>query len=185
MPRSSTKSRAPDDTRQTALRMRESDHAWLVQEAKKHRTTLNSEILWRLLNSRNNHLGVELQVIVETVIPRLEPYLISANERDWYNDGFLAARQLADICAAQLAAGKLEGLAAKRAAAAINSIHLARHNLELASGENKPLVQGHASFRAAAEARFEAEVRIKEAVVEEHGVKEPEAKEPSDKESLR
>jgi hypothetical protein len=181
MPRKSTKTREPEDIRQTALRLRESDHAWLVQEAKKHATTFNSEVVWRLLRSREQSLGVNLAVAIEAVLPRLEPYLVGANERDAYNEGMLAAREMADVLAPLLAAGAIKGEAVKRAAGAINRLNLARYNLECVLGENKVLVPGHASWQAAAGARFR-EMGITEPEIEEHGVKEPEAKELSAKE---
>jgi hypothetical protein len=172
MSRRSTKSREPEDIRQTALRLRESDHAWLVAEAKKHATTLNSEIVWRLLNSRERSLGVELSVIIESVIPRLEPYLAGANERDAYNEVILAAREMADVLAPLLAAGAITGATAKHAAAGINRLNLARYNLECILGENKRLVPGHASWQAMAAKQFEG-MGVKEPEIEEHGVPEP------------
>jgi hypothetical protein len=126
-------------------------------------------------------LGVNLAVAIEAVLPRLEPYLVGANERDAYNEGMLAAREMADVLAPLLAAGAIKGEAVKRAAGAINRLNLARYNLECVLGENKVLVPGHASWQAAAGARFR-EMGITEPEIEEHGVKEPEAKELSAKE---
>lgn len=168
MARRPSKPREPGDIVQTNLRLRAADHAWLAQEAKNHRQTLNSEIAWRLSRTRHNDIGVELQLIVETVVPRLEPYLITANERDYYNEGLLVARELADICAAQVAAGKIEGKAAKRVAAMISNLHLLRHNLELVSDAEGTIGQGHTSFRAAAETRLKEKeaARLEEAASE-------------------
>jgi hypothetical protein len=170
MPRRSMKSREPEDIRQTALRLREADHQWLTEEARKHATTLNSEIVWRLLRSRTQSLGVELATVIEAIIPRLEPYLAGANERDAYNEVTLAAREMADVLAPLLAAGAIKGEAAKRAATAINRLNLARYSLECILGENKVLVPGHASWQAAAAKQFKG---IKEPEIEEHGVPEP------------
>jgi hypothetical protein len=156
MPRRSTKSREPEDIRQTALRLREADHAWLTAEAKKHATTLNSEIVWRLLNSRERTLGVELSTTIDAAVRRLTPYLVGATERDAYNEVILAARQMADVLAPLLAAGALKGSAAKEAANGINRLNLARYTLESILGENKPLVPGHASWQAMARASTEA-----------------------------
>ena len=157
MARRPSKSREPGDIVQTNVRLRASDHAWLVQEAKSHRQTLNSEIVWRLSNSRLTTTAIELQLIVETVVPRLEPYLITANERDYYNEALVVARDLADICAAQVAAGKIEGKAAQRVEGAIKQLHFLRYNLELVADAEGTIGQGYTSFRAAAEARAEAE----------------------------
>jgi hypothetical protein len=185
MPRRSDKAREPEDIRQTALRMRESDHQWLSVEAKKHRQTLNSEIMWRLGVSRIQSLGVDLQVIIEAVIPRLEPYLAAANERDAYTEGMLAAREMADVLAPLLAAGMIKGEAAKRAAGAINRLNLARFSLECALGENKVLVPGHASWQAAAEARLRdpagkglnaKELEVRALIAKELEAKGPEAR---------
>jgi hypothetical protein len=166
MPRRSLKSREPGDVRQTAVRLREADHQWLLAEAKKHAASLNSEIIWRLLQSREQSVGVNLTTIVESLVPRLEPYLVGANERDANNEVMLAARAMADVLAPLLAAGAIKGEAATQAATAINRLNLARYNLECILGENKVLVPGDASWQAAAP-------KGKMPEVEEHGVPEP------------
>jgi hypothetical protein len=208
MPRRSLKSREPEDIRQTALRLREVDHQWLTAEARKHATTFNSEVVWRLLRSREQSVGVNLTTVIEGVVLRLEPYLAGANERDANNEIMLAARAMADVLAPLLAAGAIKGEAATQAAAAINRLNLARYNLESILGGNKVLVPGHPSWQALAEARFKdpegkglnakereakklyleegkEELFAKAPEIEEHGVKEPKANEPSGKESLR
>ena len=175
MSRRSDMSRAPDDVVQTALRMRESDHAWLVQAAKKNRQTLNNEILWRLGASRNQSLGVELAVAIEAIIPRLEPYLTAANERDVYGEVTLAAREMADVLAPLLAAGAIKGETAKRAGGAINRLNLARYNLECILGENRILTPGQSSWQALARASTEA--RFKDPEGKRLNAKEREARE--------
>jgi len=156
MPRRSLKSREPEDIRQTALRLREVDHQWLTAEAKKHATTFNSEVVWRLLLSREQTVGVNLTTVIEGVVRRLEPYLVGANERDANNETMLAARAMADVLAPLLAAGAIKGEAATQAAAAINRLNLARYNLESILGENRVLTPGHASWQAMARASTEA-----------------------------
>jgi hypothetical protein len=156
MPRRSKKSREPEDIRQTALRLREADHAWLVAEAKKHATTLNSEIVWRLLNSRHHVLSVELSSTIDAAVRRLAPYLAGADERDAFNEVLLAARQMADAYTPLLAAGALKGGAANEVANGVNRLNLARYSLECIQGENKALVPGHASWQAMARASMEA-----------------------------
>jgi hypothetical protein len=153
MPRRSTKTRGPDDIRQTAIRMRESTHTWLCDEAKKHRQTLNSEMTWRLENSRLQSLGVDLQVVISSVIPRLDPYLVGAAERDYYNDAIDAARQLADTCAPLLAAGVVKGRACENMQIALKRLHLARHNLEGVWSLKTPADPGWGPFWAALPAK--------------------------------
>jgi hypothetical protein len=165
MPRRSTKSRGPDDIRQTALRMRESEHAWLVEDAKSHRTTLNAVIMWRVMRTREldaatdlrrsiEDFQMNLEVSVQDLRTRLEPYLLSGRERDCYADALFAARQIVDENSAQLAAGQLEGRAGQRLRAMIDNFHLARRDLEIAFGE-KVIGQTTPGFQARAEARLQ------------------------------
>lgn len=166
MPRKSAKFRTPDDIRQTAVRMREHEHAQLVAAAKDHRTTLNAEIMWRVMRTfelDTAHLvrlsvteaRVELERAVNEVGQRLRPYLIDAHERDLVGDALFAARRLADENSAWIAADHIEGRDAQRARAIIDDFHLARRDLEIAFGE-KVIAQGTPGFRARAEARRKA-----------------------------
>jgi hypothetical protein len=92
------------------------------------------------------------------IIPRLEPYLASAAERDTDNEVMLSAREMADVLAPLLAAGVIKGETGKRAATAINRLNLARHHLEMRN-ENWVPTQGHPSWLAALRASTEARVK--------------------------
>jgi hypothetical protein len=166
MPRKSTKNRAASDIRQTALRMREHEHAWLVEEAKGHHTTLNAEIMWRVMRTRDGDIATmermgaqeahaSLAALGNDLQAQLDPYLISARERVLYSDVVFAARKIVDETSAQLAAGQLEGRTGQRLRAMIDNFHLARRDLEIAFGE-KAISQGSPGFQARAEARLRA-----------------------------
>jgi hypothetical protein len=163
MPRKSLKCRAPDDFRQTGLRMRQHEHSWLTEEAKTHRTTLNAEIMWRVMRTREDDSAMmvsqlaqdahsALATLGDDLQTRLRPYLIDARERDHYSDVVFAARRIVDENSAWLAAGQIQGRTAERLRAMLDDFHLARRDLELAFGE-KAISQGTPGFRARMEER--------------------------------
>jgi hypothetical protein len=176
MPRKSTKSRTPDDIRQTALRMRESEHAWLTEEAKGHRTTLNTEIMWRLSRTRNDDIATmermakqdlyaALEALGNELRWKLKPFLVDADERALYGDLVFTTRRIVDEVSAALAAGQLEGRTGQRLRAMIDTFHLARRALEIRFGE-RVISEGSPEFQDRAEAR------LKEAAAETPSNKE-------------
>lgn len=157
MPRRSVKPHAPTDTVQTTLRMKADEHARLVAAAKAHRSPLGAEIMWRVLRSFTIDNATAVQDLVRELLQPLEPYLLDAYARGLYSDCLFASRQLIDVISPLLAAGEIKGRAGQKARAAIETFHLARHNLELRFGE-EAIEAGNAEspeFQAAARARFE------------------------------
>jgi hypothetical protein len=158
MPRKSTKTRAPHDILQTALRIPVDLHAQLAAAAKARRSTLNTEMAWRLRRTLDLDVAEAVQDSVRELLQPLEPYLLSAYERGLYSDCLFAARQLIDLINPLLAAGAIEGRTGRKARAAIENFHLARHNLERMFGENA-IDAGNAEspeFQAAAEVKVRA-----------------------------
>jgi hypothetical protein len=142
MPRKSAKSRDASEIVQTNLRWRAAEHAWLVKEARAHHTTLNNEIVWKVMRTRENDANSQLIEVAEEVIQRLEPYLVDAHERGLYGDLLAATRQLVDAVAPHLAAGVFQGRAAKQIREAIDAVHLARGVLEVTAGGKLVSVRG-------------------------------------------
>jgi hypothetical protein len=135
--------------------MRSTEHAWLVEQAKAHRTTLNAEIMWRVMRTREQDADLELHMTAESVRRALEPYLLAAHERSFYGDLITASRQLVDLVAPLLAARLIDGKAGQQLRAAIDNFHLARHGIEIAAGE-KLANRGTTGFAAAADQRVKA-----------------------------
>jgi hypothetical protein len=142
MPRKSAKSREASELVQTNLRWRATEHAWLVAQAKQHRVSLNSEIVWRVMRSRDQDADMQLREVAEEVVQRLEPYLVNAHERGLYGDLLAAARQLVDAIAPHLAVGLLKGRAGQQVREAIDAVHLARGVLEVTAGGRLISVRG-------------------------------------------
>lgn len=133
---------------QTNLRMRPDEHAWLVEQAKHHRTTLTAEIMWRILRTRESDADLELRRTVDDIIQALDPYLVSAHERALYGRLVNAARRLVEVVAPMIAAGQPGNPKGEKVRAAIDSVHLARSAIETAVGE-KVVSQGHGATDAA------------------------------------
>jgi hypothetical protein len=158
MSRKSAKTHSPTDTVQTTLRMKAEEHARLTAAAKAHRSPLGAEIMWRVMRTFTIDNAVAVQDVVRELLQPLEPYLLDAYARGLYSDCLFASRQLIDVINPLLAAGEIKGRAGQKARAAIESFHLARHNIELRFGE-EAIEAGNAEspkFQDAAHARLEA-----------------------------
>jgi hypothetical protein len=142
MPRKPAKSREASELVQTNLRWRATEHAWLVAQAKQHGVSLNSEIVWRVMRSRDHDADMELREVAEEVVQRLEPYLVNAHERGLYGDLLAAAKRLVDVVAPYLAMGLIKSQVAEQIREAIDAVHAARGVLEVTAGGRLISVRG-------------------------------------------
>jgi hypothetical protein len=155
MPRKSTKSHEAGDVVQTNLRWRKDEHEWLVSRARARGTTLNAEIAWRVMRSREQDDALQLRGIADEVARRLEPYLTSAMKCALYNDALFAARQLIDLVNPLLAIDQIGGSTGKKMRQAIDNYYIAHHALERVISDDM-LRQGSTGAQASMAAKVQA-----------------------------
>jgi hypothetical protein len=126
--------RHPRDILQISLRLPYEEHAWLVEQARANRTTLNAEILARLATTKEQRALLTVDTLVENASRLLVPYLAAAHERAAYGDLINASARLVDLVMPLLATQIIAGETGKAIRTAVDRIHSTRRVLELEAG---------------------------------------------------
>jgi hypothetical protein len=114
--------------------MPEEERTWLVEQAAAHKTTLNGEMMSRIMAFRDQGYLLTLRNLAEYSAQLLRPYQIEAHERAHYGDVLQAAD---DIVALIIAGANSETLRA-----AIDKYQLARRTIDIEAGR-KLTSRGH------------------------------------------
>jgi hypothetical protein len=130
----SNKPRSPHELIQTNLRLRVEEHAWLTAEARAHRCTLHSEIMARLMSTKEQRALLTAHQLAENASRLLDPYLLAAHERAVYGDLVRASERLIALMEPLIATGAIGGGVGEQIKAASEKLRGARRVLELEAG---------------------------------------------------
>ena len=111
---------------QVNLRMPEEERAWLVAQAQEHRTTLNGEMMARIMRGRDHEELLTISKLAEDSARLLEPWGIKAHERRLYGDVLRAADDLVHLLIAKAAADAIR--------TAVDKYQTVRRNLDVETG---------------------------------------------------
>ena len=111
---------------QVNLRMPPDERAWLVEQAQQHGTTLNGEMMARIMRGRDHEQLFTIGALIEASNRLLKPYQIEADERAHYGDVLRATDDLVHLVIAESPADAIR--------TAIDKYQTVRRDLDLAAG---------------------------------------------------
>jgi hypothetical protein len=120
------KRRHPRAHVQVNLRMPEDERSWLVAQAQEHRTTLNAEMMARIMRGRDSDELLSIRRLVDYSERLLRPYQIEAHERAHYGNVLRATDDIVHLIIAEAATDAIR--------AAVDKYQTARRVLDLEAG---------------------------------------------------
>jgi hypothetical protein len=119
---------------QIKLRLKRAERDWLVEQAKTHNVTLNAEIAARIGRTVGQEAIMTIDLLAENVTRYLQPWLITASERETYGDLVNAAAQLVELILPLLSTNTIVGGRAEAIRAAVRKLLAARRDLDAKAG---------------------------------------------------